>query len=68
MSTYSTGWFDYPHYGATAYRIWKKQTEHGAFQRNEWKLADGSVDMEPWIPTPDASVDGMTLCEEGAAA
>jgi hypothetical protein len=50
--TRRTDWVPYGHYGFAAYRIWMRRTEHGMFQRHEWKRDDGSIDLEDWIAAP----------------
>ncbi|NOV17854.1 hypothetical protein E5S70_17525 [Ensifer adhaerens] len=39
------------HGGFAAYRIWQQFDGMRWFQRHEWKRADGSLEMETWIPT-----------------
>jgi hypothetical protein len=38
-----------PHGGFAAYRIWQRVSPWGWEQRHEWKRADGSTAMDPWI-------------------
>jgi hypothetical protein len=37
------------HGGYVAYRIWQQFDGLRWFQRHEWKRADGSFEMQPWI-------------------
>lgn len=39
-----------PHGGYVAYRIWQQFDGLRWFQRHEWKRADGSLEMDEWIP------------------
>jgi hypothetical protein len=44
-------WYpELPHGGFAAYRIWQEFDGRSWFQRHEWKRADGSLEMEKWIP------------------
>ncbi len=60
IETRETGWNEckggpwhtsLPHGGYVAYRIWQQFDGMRWFQRHEWKRADGSLEMERWIPT-----------------
>lgn len=43
---------EYPHYGQRSYHIEIRRDGPIAHQRHVWTRADGSVDVEDWIPTP----------------
>ena len=38
-------------HGDTAYRIWQRKTDHGVYQRHEWRHETGITWLEPWIPS-----------------
>lgn len=40
-----------PHGGYVAYRIWFETDGRSYFQRHEWKRADGTIEMDGWIPS-----------------
>ena len=56
------------HGGYVSYRIWKKLTPHGFFQRHEWRHENGSTHCGPWIQTKVGFLDGMTAVSEAEAA
>ena len=39
------------HGGYVAYRIWFHGDGRSWFQRHEWKRADGSFELNAWIPS-----------------
>lgn len=44
-------WYpDAPHGGFVSYRIWQQTDGRRWWQRHEWTRADGSIQMDGWIP------------------
>lgn len=49
IETRRTDWLSLD--GVSPFRIWKQFDGLRWFQRHEWRKADGSVEMDEWIPS-----------------
>lgn len=55
--TRRTPWFDCTQVqawngsGVSAYRIWERLTAYGRQQRHEWRMENGTTQLDEWIPT-----------------
>jgi hypothetical protein len=59
--TRATDWIAFGHHGFAAYRIWERKTAFSMYQRHEWRMDNGSIQMDDWIAVPARADFGKTM-------